>query len=67
LWEAIDAQRREARRVLNDTDRQITELVAARLDQAEARLVALKARLRELLARGDDTALAEARALVAEA
>ena len=55
------------RRAANDAERQINELVAARLDQAEARAAAAESRLeavRRILARGDAAAVDEARRLL---
>lgn len=74
LWEAIDERRREARKAANEADRQIAELIAARLDQAEARAAAAEARhialvtaLAPLLGRADGEAIAEARRLLSGA
>jgi hypothetical protein len=67
LWTAIEERRASARRALNEADRQIQELVAARLDQAEAREARLRQildGLRPLLAAGTPAALAEAQRLL---
>lgn len=63
LWAAIEERRSAGRKALNEADRQVAELVAQRLDQADARIArqqqALDA-LRPLLAAGTPEALAEA-------
>ncbi len=67
LWTAIEESRSAGRRALNEADRHIQELVAARLDQAEAREARLRQvvdALRPLLAAATPEALAEARALL---
>lgn len=67
LWTAIEESRAAGRRALNEADRHIQELVAARLDQAEAREARLRQTidaLRPLLITATPEALAEARALL---
>jgi len=67
LWAAVEERRAGARRALNEADRQIQELLAQRLDQAEAREARLRQiveALRPLLAAGTPEALAEARRLL---
>lgn len=67
LWSAIEERRAAGRKALNEADRQVQELVAARLDQAEARLARLQATvdtLRPLLAAATPEAVAEARRLL---
>lgn len=64
LWAQIEERRAAGRKALNEADRQVAELVAQRLDQAEARTARLQQvvdALRPLLAAGTPEALAEAR------
>lgn len=70
LWAAIEERRTLARRAFNESERQIQELVAQRLDQAEAREARLRTALeglRPLLAAASPEALAEARQLLDKA